>query len=200
MYESFGLFIDGEWRAARRGRTIDVIDPATEERIGAIPHADIEDLDDALNAASRAQRIWSVVAGWERSRVLRAMADILRGRADEAATMMARESGKPFAEARGEFGAAVDQFDWCADEARRIFGHTLGARDSGARLDVEYRAVGPVAAFTAWNFPALLPARKIAAALAAGCAIIVKPSAETPSSVFLFAEATKRAGLPNGAS
>jgi succinate-semialdehyde dehydrogenase/glutarate-semialdehyde dehydrogenase len=199
MYESFGLFIDGEWRAARRGRAIDVIDPATEDCIGSIPHAETEDLDDALNAASQAQRIWSAVSGWERSRVLRAMADILRGRTEAAAAMMTRESGKPLAEARGEFGAAVDQFDWCADEARRIFGHTLGARDAGARLDVEYRAVGPVAAFTAWNFPALLPARKIAAALAAGCAIIVKPSVETPSSAFLFADAAKRAGLPNGA-
>ncbi|HZZ63514.1 MAG TPA: NAD-dependent succinate-semialdehyde dehydrogenase [Roseiarcus sp.] len=198
MYESFGLFIDGDWRAARRGRMVDVIDPATEERVGSVPHADIDDLDDALNAAARTQRSWSTTAGWERSRFLRAIADILRGRTEEAAMMMARESGKPLAEARGEFGAAIDQFDWYADEARRIFGHTLGARDPSARLDVQYRAVGPVAAFTAWNFPALLPARKMAAALAAGCTIILKPSEETPFSAFLLAEAAKGAGLPKG--
>ena len=198
MYNSFGLFVNGEWRAARNGRTLDVIDPATEECIGSIPHAEIEDLNDALSAAARAQRTWSGVSGWERSRLLRAMADMLRSRTEEAALMMARESGKPLAEARGEFGAAIDQFDWYADEARQIFGHTLAGRDSGARLDVQYRAVGPVAAFTAWNFPALLPARKIAAGLAAGCTLILKPSEETPSGAFLFAEAAKCAGLPNG--
>jgi succinate-semialdehyde dehydrogenase/glutarate-semialdehyde dehydrogenase len=198
MYDSFGLFIDGEWRAARRGGAVDVIDPATEERIGSIPSADVEDLDDSLAAAARAQRAWASTPGWERSRLLRAIADVLRGKIEEAAAMMARESGKPLAEARGEFGAAIDQFDWYADEARRIFGHTLGGRDPGARLDVQYRAVGPVAAFTAWNFPALLPARKIAAGLAAGCTVIVKPSEEAPSSAFLFAEAAKRVGLSKG--
>jgi succinate-semialdehyde dehydrogenase/glutarate-semialdehyde dehydrogenase len=198
MYDSFGLFLNGAWRPARSGRTVDVIDPATEERIGAIPHAGAEDLDAALGAASSAAPGWAKTAGWERSRILRAIANALRGRVEEAALMMARECGKPLAEARGEFGAAIDQFDWYADEARRIFGHTLGARDPGARLDVQYKPVGPVAAFTAWNFPALLPARKIAAALAAGCPIILKPSEETPSSAFLFAEEAKRAGLPDG--
>jgi succinate-semialdehyde dehydrogenase/glutarate-semialdehyde dehydrogenase len=112
--------------------------------------------------------------------------------------MMARETGKPLAEARGEFGAAIDQFDWYADEARRVFGHSLEGRDPGVRLDVRYRAVGPVAAFTAWNFPALLPARKIAAALAAGCTVVVKPSEEAPSGTFLCCEAARHAGLPNG--
>jgi succinate-semialdehyde dehydrogenase/glutarate-semialdehyde dehydrogenase len=198
MYENFGLFIDGEWRQARSGRTIDVIDPATEERLGVIPHAGAEDLDAALKAASGAAKSWANTPGWERTRILRAIADGLRGHVEEAALMMTRESGKPLAEARGEFGAAIDQFDWYAHEARRIFGHTLGARDPGARLDVQYRPVGPVAAFTAWNFPALLPARKMAAALAAGCTIVLKPSEETPSNAFLFAEAARHAGLPKG--
>jgi succinate-semialdehyde dehydrogenase/glutarate-semialdehyde dehydrogenase len=198
VYESFGLFIDGEWRAARGGGTVDVIDPASEERIGTIPRAGPGDLDDALAAAARAQAKWAATPGWERSRVLRAMAEHLRGKTEDAALMMARECGKPLAEARGEFGAAIDQFDWYADEARRIFGHSLGGRDPGVRLDVRYNPVGPVAAFTAWNFPALLPARKMAAALASGCTVILKPSEETPSSAFLFAEAAKRVGLPNG--
>lgn len=198
MYESFGLFIDGGWRAAKGGATVDVIDPATEERVGAIPHACSADLDEAVAAAGKAQAEWAATSGWERSRILRAMADNLRGRIDDAALMMARESGKPLAEARGEFNAAIDQFDWYADEARRIFGHTLGGRDPGVRLDVIYNPIGPVAAFTAWNFPALLPARKISAALAAGCTVILKPSGETPASAFLFAEAAKRARLPRG--
>ena len=128
----------------------------------------------------------------------RAIADVLRGQVEEAALMMTRESGKPLAEARGEFGAAIDQFDWYADEARRIFGHTLGGRDPGARLDVQYRAVGPVAAFTAWNFPALLPARKIAAASPPAARWCVKPSEETPSNAFLFAEAARHVGLSKG--
>ena len=102
--------------------------------------------------------------------------------------MMARESGSSLAEARGEFGAAIDQFDWYADEARRIFGHTLGGRDLGARLDVQYRAVGPVAAFTTWNFPALLPRGTLRLVWPAGCTLILKPSEETPSGGFLFAD------------
>ena len=198
MYESFGLFINGRWRQARSGRTVDVIDPATEERIGSVPHAAAEDLDAALQAASGAAKLWAATAGWERSKILRRIADDLRGRTDMAAKMMARECGKPLAEAKGEFLAAIDQFDWYADEARRIFGHTLDGRDSGVRLNVNYRPVGPVAAFTAWNFPALLPARKIAAALAAGCPVVLKPSEETPSSAFLFAEAARTAGLSDG--
>jgi succinate-semialdehyde dehydrogenase/glutarate-semialdehyde dehydrogenase len=177
---------------------LDVIDPATEERIGLVPHAESADLDDALAAAAAAQGPWAATSGWERSRILRAMADYLRARSDEGAMMIARETGKPVAEARGEFGAAIDQFDWYADEARRIFGHSLSGRDPDVRLDVRYRPVGPVAAFTAWNFPALLPARKIAAALAAGCAVVVKPSEEAPSGTFLFCEAARHAGLPNG--
>ena len=198
MYEAFGLFIDGEWRAAKGGGVVDVIDPATEERVGAIPRASLGDLDDALAAAAKAQGEWAATSGWERSRILRAIADILRGVVNDAADMMARESGKPLAEARGEFNAAIDQFDWYADEARRIFGHSLGGRDPGVQLNVVYNPVGPVAAFTAWNFPALLPARKISAALAAGCTVILKPSGETPSSAFYFAEAARLAGLPRG--
>jgi succinate-semialdehyde dehydrogenase/glutarate-semialdehyde dehydrogenase len=198
MYESFGMFIDNNWRQDKDGRTRDVIDPATEERVGTIPHAAPEDLDDALNAVAKTRAAWESTSGWQRSQFLRAIANYLRTKTEDAAMMMARESGKPLAEARGEFGAAIDQFDWYADEARRIFGHSLPGRDPGVRLDVRYNAVGPVAAFTAWNFPALLPARKIAAALAAGCPIILKPSEETPSSAFLFAEAAKHVGLPSG--
>ena len=111
---------------------------------------------------------------------------------------MSLETGKPLAEARGEWQAAVEQFDWYADEARRIFGHSLAGREPGVRLDVHYAPVGPVAAFTAWNFPALLPARKVAAALAAGCTVIVKPSEEAPSGMAHIARCAVDAGLPDG--
>jgi len=198
MYEPYGLFINNEWRQASTGKTQDVIDPATEDHVGTIPMATRDDLEMAISATKMAQKTWGVTSGWQRSQYLRAISNELRQTTETAAHMMARECGKPLAEAKGEFNAAIDQFDWYADEARRIFGHSLGGREQGIRLDVIYQPVGPVAAFSAWNFPALLPARKIAAALAAGCTIIIKPSSETPSSVFLFAEAAKKIGLPDG--
>ncbi len=198
MYERFGLWIQGAWRPARDGRSQVVLDPADETVLGEVPCASAEDLDDALAAAAQTARSWRVTPAWERSAILRRTAVELRARVDEAAEFMSRETGKPIAEARGEMNAAVEQFDWHADEARRVFGHTLDGRDPNTRLNVRYDPVGPVAAFTAWNFPALLPARKIAAALAAGCTIILKPSEETPSSAYFIAEAAHAAGLPAG--
>jgi succinate-semialdehyde dehydrogenase/glutarate-semialdehyde dehydrogenase len=198
MYERFGLFIDGEWRHARDSRTRDVNDPTNEELIGRVPHASREDLDEVLQTLVRSAREWRGVAGWDRSAILRRIALLMTERADEACEAMSRETGKPLAEARGEWKAAIDQFDWYADEARRIFGHTLDGRETSVRLNVRYDPIGPVAAFTAWNFPALLPARKIAAALAAGCPIVIKPSEEAPSSTFFIAQSAKDAGLPDG--
>ena len=198
MYQDFGLFIDNAWRRAQGGKTVEVIDPATEDVLGTVPRAEAADLDDALAAAARASKSWSSTAGWERSKILRRIGAELESRRERIAVALSAETGKPIAEARGENGAAIDQFDWCADEARRIYGHTLDGRDPSVRLEVRYYPVGPVAAFTAWNFPALLPARKIAAALAAGCPVIIKPSEEAPSSTFLIAEAASAAGLPPG--
>lgn len=198
MYEQFGLWIHGAWRPARDGRSQKVLDPADETVLGEIPSASTRDLDDALASAAQTARSWRATPAWERSAILRRTAIELRARADRAAESMSRETGKPIAEARGEMNAAIEQFDWYADEARRVFGHTLDGRDPNVRLNVRYEPVGPVAAFTAWNFPALLPARKIAAALAAGCTIILKPSEETPSSAYFIAAAAHAAGLPAG--
>lgn len=198
MYEKFGLWIQGAWRPARDGSRLAVIDPADESVIGEIPSASAQDLDDALTAAAQSARSWRATPAWERSAILRRTAIELRTRAEPAAEAMSRETGKPIAEARGEMNAAIEQFDWYADEARRVFGHTLDGRDPNVRLNVRYDPVGPVAAFTAWNFPALLPARKIAAALAAGCTIILKPSEETPSTAYFIAAAAQAAGLPAG--
>ena len=198
MYQQFGLFIDNEWRAAASGATVEVIDPTNEELLGAIPRAGAADLDAALASVARGGTLWSKTPGWERSSVLRRIVGELERRREAIAVAMSTETGKPLAEARGEVGAAIEQFDWYADEARRIFGHTLDGRDAGVRLHVRYQPVGPVAAFTAWNFPALLPARKIAAALAAGCPVVIKPSEEAPACTFLIAEAARAAGLPPG--
>jgi len=198
MYRNYGLFIGGQWRFAVANETMPVIDPATEEVLGHIPVASTADLDDALHAARVAAPVWAATSGWERSEILRKIAHQLRQRHEQIARLMSLETGKPIAEARGETNAAIEQFDWYADEARRIYGHTLDGREAQVKLQVRYQPVGPIAALTAWNFPALLPARKIAPALAAGCPIIVKPSEETPSSVFFIAKAAQAAGLPAG--
>jgi succinate-semialdehyde dehydrogenase/glutarate-semialdehyde dehydrogenase len=198
MYERFGLFIDGNWKPSRSGAVINVLDPATEEVIGATPLANADDLDEALAAVGRVAPQWRATSGWERSRLLRGIASELHALFDEIALAISTETGKPMVEAVGELRAAIEQFDWYADEARRIFGHTLDGRETDVKIHIRYDPVGPVAAFTAWNFPALLPARKIAAALAAGCPIIVKPSEETPCGTFFLAEAARRAGIPAG--
>ncbi|MBZ7924843.1 NAD-dependent succinate-semialdehyde dehydrogenase [Ensifer adhaerens] len=198
MYEQFGLLIDGQWRASRTGQTRPVIDPVDENVIGHLPSAGAADLNDVLTVLAREAPRWAKVSGWERSVFLRRIATEMRALSEDAVRDMSAETGKPIAEAAGEWNAAIDQFDWFADESRRIFGHVLDGRHPDVRLNVRFDPVGPVAAFTAWNFPALLPARKIAASLAAGCPVVIKPSEEAPSSTFHIAAAAIRAGLPDG--
>jgi len=144
MYQEFGLFIDNAWRSARGEKTVEVIDPATEDVLGAVPRAAGADLDDALAAASRATKSWAATAGWARSKILRRIAAKVESRGERIACAISAETGKPIAEARGETAAAIDQFDWYADEARRVFGHTLDGRDPGVRLEVRYQPVGPL--------------------------------------------------------
>ncbi len=198
MYSDFGLFIDGQWLKTGDREISPIIDPSNEQTIGTVPRANPSDIEQVLGILPRAASRWAAVSGWERAATLRRIADEIRKVRDQAARMMSFETGKPLAEATGELNAAIDQFDWYADEARRIFGHSLDGREPGISLQVRYEPVGPVAAFTAWNFPALLPARKIAAALAAGCPIVIKPSEEAPSSTLFIAKAAQAAGLPDG--
>ena len=193
-----GLYIDGEWRAASTGDTFDVIDPATEAVIARVPDASTEDVDAALAAASAGFPTWRHTGAWERSAVLRRMANIIRAEADRFAAVMTAELSKPLAQSRAEVLSAADQFDWYADEARRIYGRTVDGHHTDMRIIVKREPVGPVAAFAPWNFPSLLPARKMAAALAAGCSIIVMPAIEAPLSGLLLAETAQRAGLPAG--
>ncbi|HVY58826.1 MAG TPA: NAD-dependent succinate-semialdehyde dehydrogenase [Xanthobacteraceae bacterium] len=198
-YDDFGLYIGGGWGPAvgRGSRT--VVDPATEEVIGRIPDATAEDLDRALESAETGFRAWRRVQPWERAAKLRRIADLLRERIEPLALLMSQETGKPIAEARGEWNATADQFEWYAEETKRIYGQIIEGRQPDVRLSVIYQPVGVVAAFAAWNFPALLPARKIAAALAAGCSIIVKPAGEAPGSCMGVVQACHDAGLPPGA-
>jgi succinate-semialdehyde dehydrogenase/glutarate-semialdehyde dehydrogenase len=198
MDRSRGLFIAGSWRPAADGATMAVIDPATEEQLGTIPVATAADLDAALEAAQRGFESWRGVSGHQRAVVLRRIDDGIRARAEEMARQIVREVGKPLAEARAEVAAAADQFAWHAEEARRIYGQVLAGRDADVRFEVRYTPVGVVAAFTPWNFPAYLPSRKLAAALAAGCSVVLKPSEEAPGAAFELAQIASEAGLPDG--
>jgi succinate-semialdehyde dehydrogenase/glutarate-semialdehyde dehydrogenase len=198
VYQQYGLFIDGKWVPSSSGATLHVTNPFDGSRLGDIPMATDHDLDAALDAADRGFKAWRKVSSWDRAALLRRVADGIRARAEEGARLMTLETGKPLPESRGEYGAMADQFDWYAGEACRVYGHTLDGRDPATRIQVRFDPVGPVAAFTAWNFPGLLPSRKIAPALAAGCSIIVKPSEEAPSATYLMVEAAIAAGLPAG--
>ncbi len=192
------LYIDGTWRPAADGARTPVLDPATEQVLTTVAMATPGDVDDALAAAAAGFRVWRATGAWQRSDVLRRMAGIVRDEADRYAEVMTGEQGKPLAQARAEVLSSADQFDWYADEARRIYGRTVDGHSPDMRITVRREPIGPVAAFAPWNFPSLLPARKIAPALAAGCSVVSVPPIEAPLSSLLFAEAAERAGLPPG--
>jgi succinate-semialdehyde dehydrogenase/glutarate-semialdehyde dehydrogenase len=175
-----------------------VINPATGEPVGTLPHASRQDLDRALDAAARGFEVWRKTNVVDRSRTLRRAAELLRQRKGDIARRLTLEQGKPLAEATVEVAAAADIFEWNAEEARRVYGRLVPARTPNLRLMVTHEPVGPVAAFAPWNFPVLLPARKISAALAAGCSCIIKPAEETPSATLAIAQALEEAGLPKG--
>lgn len=198
LYRDYGLYIDGEWRQSHARGTREVFDPSTEEVVGLIPMADETDLDAALQSARDGLAVWRATSPWQRALVLRQVAALVRERVESIAQWMTGETGKPLAEARGETLAAADQFEWYSEETKRIYGQTIEGRSADIRMQVRYEPVGVVAAFSAWNFPALLPARKIAAALGAGCSVIVKPASEAPGSCMAIAQACHDAGLPAG--
>lgn len=195
----FGLYIGGKWSWGSGTQKKPVLDPATEAVIGHIPDASPQDLDSALNAAAAGFQAWRKVQPWDRSEKLRKVSELLRRRLEELAIVMSTESGKPLAESRAEWIAAAEQFEWYGEETKRIFGQIYDGRDASTRMSVIFQPVGVVAAFSAWNFPALLPARKIAAALAAGCSVILKPAGETPACAAAIVKACHEAGIVPGA-
>lgn len=197
-YADLKLFIGGEWVAGGARKTQPVINPATGETIGELPLASTADLDRALEAAQRSFPLWRAKAPHERGRILRRAADLLRERTDVIARLATQEEGKTLAETRWEVGLSADIFDWYAEEGRRAYGRVLPQRASGVRLTVLKEPVGPVAAFAPWNFPIGNPARKIGAALGAGCPCILKPAEEAPASALEVARALVDAGLPPG--
>ena len=197
-YDSLYLFIDGKWFDADGRETATVRNPATEEIIGQVPLATADELDLALEVAQRGFEQWRNTVPAERARVLKRAADIILERAAHIAAQMTLEEGKPIGEAMDEVTRAAEYFEWFAESARRIDGRVVTANRPGVLQLVKRQPIGPVAAFTPWNFPAITPARKLSAALAAGCSVILKPGEESPSTALALARALDDAGLPKG--
>ncbi|TDR90192.1 NAD-dependent succinate-semialdehyde dehydrogenase [Enterovirga rhinocerotis] len=196
MYPEIRLHVAGEWRGARSGETLPIMNPATGEEIGRVPKAGTADLDEALEAAERGFKAWRKVSAFERSKILRKAGDLMRERAEETARILTMEQGKPLVEAKGETLAAADVIDWFAEEGKRAYGRVIPARGDGVMQLVIREPVGPVAAFTPWNFPINQAVRKVSAALATGCSVILKGPEETPASCAALIQCYLDAGVP----
>ena len=199
MYQNYGLFIDGGWRASSSGDTLTLLSPASGRSLGECAAATKTDTEAALEAASRGLAAWSKTASFGRADALHRIADEMTRRLPEAAKMISTETGKPIGQSEREWGLAIDQFRWYAEEARRIYGRIIEFRAPGGRFEVTREPVGIAAAFTAWNFPAALVARKAAPALAAGCSIIIRPSSQTPGVAMVMVDCMRAGDLPAGA-
>ncbi|WP_198969202.1 NAD-dependent succinate-semialdehyde dehydrogenase [Xylophilus sp. ASV27] len=197
-YTDTRLLIDGVWCDAASGRTIDVVNPATGKTIGKVAHAGIADLDRALASAQRGFEAWRRIPANERATTMRKAAALVRERAADIGRLLTQEQGKPFAEARGEVLAAADIIEWFADEGRRVYGRIVPSRNLSAQQMVLKEPLGPVAAFTPWNFPVNQIVRKLGASLASGCSFLVKAPEETPASPAALLQAFVDAGVPAG--
>lgn len=197
-YPDTRLFIDGQWQDAGDGRSLAVHNPATGQEIGRVARASTADLDRALEAAQGGFETWRDTSAHERAAIMRRAAALMRERADAIAAILTQEQGKPRLEARGEAMAAADIIEWFADEGLRVYGRIVPSRNPAVRQMVVKDPVGVVAAFTPWNFPINQVVRKLGAALAAGCAVIVKAPEETPASPAELVRAFADAGLPAG--
>ncbi|WEX12817.1 NAD-dependent succinate-semialdehyde dehydrogenase [Pseudomonas sp. G11] len=197
MYEQYGLFINGRWIPG--SASAEVISPVTERPLGRVPMATAAETGEALDAAHGALAKMRELGGFGRAEALHKAADEMIRRSDEAARMICAETGKPIAQAGREWMLACEQFRWCAEEARRIYGRIVDSRVPGGRFEITHEPVGVVGAFSAWNFPAALPARKLAPALAAGCPVVLRPSSQTPGVAMVMVDCLRAGGLPDGA-
>ncbi|KHK63014.1 NAD-dependent succinate-semialdehyde dehydrogenase [Pseudomonas frederiksbergensis] len=197
-YDPLYLFIGGEWISAEGRDTAAVVNPATGREIGRVPLATAGDLDHALEVTRLSFEQWHQTVPEKRAKILKRAADLILERAPQIAAQMTLEEGKPLNESLDEVTRAADYLEWFAESARRIDGRVVPANRPGVLQLVKRQAIGPVAAFTPWNFPAITPARKLSAALAAGCSVILKPGEESPSTALALARALDDAGLPKG--
>jgi len=197
-YANLELFIDGKWLGADGRGGEDVLNPATGKPLARLPHASPADLDHALEAARKGLAVWRATAAYDRAKIMRKAADLMRERHDAISKILVQEEGKVYPEARAEVITSADIIEWYAEEGRRAYGRIVPGRAKGVRQIVVQEPVGVVAAFTPWNFPTLTPARKIGGALAAGCSLILKASEETPGACIEMVRCFADAGLPAG--
>ena len=197
-YPHTRLFIAGEWQDAADGKTLAVFNPATGLEIGRVAHAGIPDLDRALAAAQKGFEVWRDVPAFERAKIMRRAAALMRERAADIGAVLTQENGKPLPEAKGEAMAAADIIEWFADEGMRVYGRIVPSRNLAVRQLVLKDPVGPVAAFTPWNFPINQVVRKLSAALASGCSMLIKAPEDTPAAPAALIQAFADAGLPAG--
>jgi len=198
MYNRFGQFIDGRWQQSEKKETYDVINPATEEVIGKASKATSVDVNKALKSAEKGFSVWKKLSPWDRAKIIRKIADLMRKKNNELAKWMTLETGKPISESLAEVNGSADIFEWNAEETKRIYGQTVQSRFEDTRVIINYEPVGVVAALSPWNFPLILASRKISTALAAGCSVICKPDVITPGTVMELVDIINQCGVPPG--
>jgi len=191
-------YIDGAWANADSGDVVEVNNPATNEVIGTVPKMGAAETRRAIEAANAAWGPWRAKTAKERANILRGWFNLMLENADDLATIMTAEQGKPMAEAKGEVVYAASFIEWFAEEAKRMYGDTIPQHGADKRIVVIKEPIGVVAAITPWNFPSAMITRKCGPALAAGCPVVIKPASATPFSALALAELAERAGIPKG--
>jgi len=197
-YPALKLFIDGSWRSSEGRASEPVLNPSTGGVLGELPHASAADLDQALASSARGFETWRRMSAVERGAILQRAAALILERKEMIAGLITLELGKPIAESRVEVDTAAGIFTWNAEEGRRAYGRVIPSRSRNVQQIAIREPLGPIAAFSPWNAPAITPARKISSALAAGCSVIIKPAEETPATALAIAAALVDAGLPAG--
>jgi succinate-semialdehyde dehydrogenase/glutarate-semialdehyde dehydrogenase len=192
------MYIDGRWCDARDGKTLDVINPADESVVGRVAFGGKAEAWTAIDAAAKAFPDWRARTPYDRAKMLKATADLLRQRLDAIARILTTEQGKPLPEAKGEVNHTADTFEWFAEEGKRAYGRLIPSSNPAKRLSVIRHPVGVVGTITPWNFPVTLAARKIAAAMAAGCTVVSRPADQTPLTLVALFECLVEAGVPAG--
>jgi succinate-semialdehyde dehydrogenase/glutarate-semialdehyde dehydrogenase len=191
-------YIDGQWVGAESGGVLDVMNPASGEKLGTVPNAGSAEARRAIEAAARAFPAWAARTAKDRAGILRRWSDLMLANQDDLAALMTAEQGKPLAESKGEIAYAASFLEWFGEEGKRLYGDVIPGHQPDKRLLVLRQPVGVVAAITPWNFPSAMITRKAGPALAAGCTFVCKPATQTPYSAFAMAELAARAGVPDG--
>jgi succinate-semialdehyde dehydrogenase/glutarate-semialdehyde dehydrogenase len=191
-------YINGQWTAARSGKTFEVTNPANGEHLATVPDMDETDTRIAIESAEAAWPAWRSTPAKERAKILRKWFELLMENQEDLARLMTAEQGKPLAESRGEVGYGASFIEWFAEEAKRAYGDVIPSHGKDKRILVIKQPVGVVAAVTPWNFPIAMITRKVAPALAAGCPVVVKPAEDTPLSALAITALAEQAGVPAG--